>query len=244
MSQVADSRKTRSKLTNNRLACSNSISENSKPLGTPSKVYLSHKRSLRDEDTSSNVDSFRIKRHNQANVGFQIEKSQQVKNHYSILKKTSRKTSIVMSLNSLRFQKSKADNQEIEQLKEPMRHPSLKFKKNQPEISNRSLRNLACNTRQASKRSKVDGDLRLAVMLLVVSFTFLLTTLPVNAFMIVKTLLYENEVYDGIEDRLVMWQTICDLLMYSNHAINFFLYCATGAKFRRQLFLTVSKLGR
>lgn len=26
-----------------------------------------------------------------------------------------------------------------------------------------------------------------------------------------------------------------DLLMYANHAVNFFLYCATGQKFRHQL---------
>jgi len=35
--------------------------------------------------------------------------------------------------------------------------------------------------------------------------------------------------------KLILVRTVCELLMYVNHSINFFLYCATGQKFRRQL---------
>lgn len=34
-----------------------------------------------------------------------------------------------------------------------------------------------------------------------------------------------------------------ELLMYSNHAINFFLYCAAGERFRRQLCLLCRRRG-
>ena len=81
-----------------------------------------------------------------------------------------------------------------------------------------------------------DGT-RITIMLLTISFTFLLTTLPLNLSLIVRQFyLTEGEVPPTekvLTLRLV--QTITELLMYTNHAINFFLYCATGHKFRHQL---------
>lgn len=35
--------------------------------------------------------------------------------------------------------------------------------------------------------------------------------------------------------RLILARTVSELLMYTNHSINFFLYCAAGEKFRREL---------
>lgn len=39
--------------------------------------------------------------------------------------------------------------------------------------------------------------------------------------------------------RFQLARTIAELMMYANHAINFYLYCATGQKFRHQLIWMV-----
>jgi len=48
--------------------------------------------------------------------------------------------------------------------------------------------------------------------------------------------------------RFELARTIAELLMYANHAINFYLYCATGQKFRRRLSqatsIPLSSIGR
>jgi hypothetical protein len=79
-----------------------------------------------------------------------------------------------------------------------------------------------------------EGSAKLTVMLLSVSFTFLLTTLPLNITLIVTFLEGENPSNEHIA-REALLQTITELLMYVNHSINFFLYCATGIRFRRKL---------
>jgi len=83
-------------------------------------------------------------------------------------------------------------------------------------------------------------------LLLAVSFTFVAATLPRCAALIatefVSRSLYADDpaldqarVYGSV--RLALAAT--DLLMYANHAVNFFLYCATGQRFRRQLCAVV-----
>ena len=41
----------------------------------------------------------------------------------------------------------------------------------------------------------------------------------------------------AVLSKFILIRTITELLMYLNHSMNFFLYCATGKKFRQQLFL-------
>ena len=77
---------------------------------------------------------------------------------------------------------------------------------------------------------------RLTVMLLCISFTFLVTTLPMNLTLIPITFGKtdkDSDIRHLLRLRLV--RTITELLMYLNHSINFYLYCATGRKFRQQL---------
>ncbi|KAH3779204.1 probable G-protein coupled receptor 139 [Dreissena polymorpha] len=74
---------------------------------------------------------------------------------------------------------------------------------------------------------------RITCMLLAVSFTFLITVLPMNILIIRNSLVDNTETLKGlIRQRLLM--TVAEMLMYTNHSINFFLYCATGKKFRGQ----------
>lgn len=69
---------------------------------------------------------------------------------------------------------------------------------------------------------------RLTAMLLTVTFAFLVTTLPMNFTSIASAFLDNSVIYTPIYE-------IAELLMFSNHAMNFYLYCATGKRFRQQL---------
>ena len=86
------------------------------------------------------------------------------------------------------------------------------------------------------RRSCGPGEgLKLTVMLLTVSFTFLMTTLPMNVCLIV-TAFWQVENHTLKQTmQLHLAKTIAELLMYVNHSINFGLYCATGHKFRQQI---------
>ena len=92
-----------------------------------------------------------------------------------------------------------------------------------------------------SERQKLEGrrqnteGTKLTIMLLTVSFSFLLTTLPMNVSLIVTT--FWNQVLNDPHKvaRFTLVKSITELLMYLNHSMNFFLYCATGKKFRQQI---------
>lgn len=87
------------------------------------------------------------------------------------------------------------------------------------------------------RNSHSEHSTKLTVMLLTISFTFLLTTLPMNMLLIVKAFITQKEVSTEVITRFMLARTVTELLMYSNHSMNFFLYCATGEKFRQQLLL-------
>ena len=80
-----------------------------------------------------------------------------------------------------------------------------------------------------------DSGYKITVMLLTISFAFLITTLPSSVCMIIGALMKHQT--DPVDiSRYVLAQTITEHLMYVNHSMNFFLYCATGQKFRFELF--------
>ena len=91
------------------------------------------------------------------------------------------------------------------------------------------------------RNSKLEAGTKVTVMLLTVSFTFLLTTLPTAVMLIVLRFLDTSNTPINVTLRYKVCQTITTLLMYVNHSINFFLYCATGQKFRAQLMWLVFK---
>ncbi|KAK3596653.1 hypothetical protein CHS0354_006204 [Potamilus streckersoni] len=87
-------------------------------------------------------------------------------------------------------------------------------------------------TRTMPSRNQGEGSKKLTCMLMSVSCTFLLTTLPMNICLIIRAFWNSNDVKTYATFTLLT--TIAKLLMYTNHSINFFLYCATGRKFRKQ----------
>ena len=75
---------------------------------------------------------------------------------------------------------------------------------------------------------------RLTYMLLAVSLTWLVLSTPFALHMLVGgALLDVNDDLSRARYRLI--RTVCFQLMYANHAVNFFLYCVTGRKFRHEL---------
>ncbi|XP_013403369.1 FMRFamide receptor-like [Lingula anatina] len=100
----------------------------------------------------------------------------------------------------------------------------------------RSREELQNTSLKERRRTTQESSIKLTIMLLTVSFTFVLTTLPINVFMIAKAFFqsYSEQDIDEKGRREVI-HTSAKLLMYLNHSINFFLYCATGQKFRHQV---------
>jgi hypothetical protein len=80
--------------------------------------------------------------------------------------------------------------------------------------------------RQDTSTSTVEGGSydRIVYMLLTISFTWFVLTLPVSLLGFVD-FLHNNKIA----------RTMCFVLMYTNHSINFYLYCLTGRKFRQEL---------
>lgn len=91
------------------------------------------------------------------------------------------------------------------------------------------------DNRYEHRRPSHEGSTRLTVMLLTISFAFLLTTLPMNVINIAIGVLNRYSYGNHRAARFQLARTITELLMYMNHSMNFFLYCATGQKFRHQL---------
>ncbi|KAH9515516.1 hypothetical protein Btru_011303 [Bulinus truncatus] len=83
------------------------------------------------------------------------------------------------------------------------------------------------------RRSHMSESQRLTVLLLTVSFMFIFLTLP-NNILLICTRIWNRDQTD-IEPSKYLARTFTELLMYVNHSINFFLYCATGNKFRQQI---------
>ncbi|XP_034330495.2 FMRFamide receptor-like [Magallana gigas] len=78
-------------------------------------------------------------------------------------------------------------------------------------------------------------DIKLNVMLLTVSITFCISSTPMVILMVTEVLFQENA-SPRKSAALLLARTICELLMYVNHSINFFLYCISGQNFT-EIFL-------
>jgi len=122
-------------------------------------------------------------------------------------------------------------------------HQVIVSKRDRGQLCQESSTNLTLRASHgAMEVTKKTESTRLTIMLLTVSFTFLITTFPMNTTVIAtsyvtRTTSMSNGLVTDLElaAKLILLRTVCELLMYVNHSINFFLYCAAGQKFRRQL---------
>ena len=85
---------------------------------------------------------------------------------------------------------------------------------------------------------KLQRQQRVTYMLLTVSFTFLLLTGPFT----LHSLIVGDTKDQRAAARNLLSKTICFMLMYANHSINFYLYCITGKKFRNELLALLSMI--
>lgn len=104
---------------------------------------------------------------------------------------------------------------------------------------------VASNNKYQQRRPSQEGSTRLTVMLMTISFAFLLTTLPMSVVNIASAFC-RGECSDDErrQSYFRLARTVTELLMYANHSMNFFLYCATGQKFRHQLVWMVCYTAR
>ena len=93
--------------------------------------------------------------------------------------------------------------------------------------------------------SQVQTDVNLlTVMLLTLSFTFLLTTAPMSVYIMYRVLYVPEPLTPLWVAEITLARTLCLLIMWINHAINFFLYCLAGKKFRQELCTLMHCSGR
>ncbi|KAK7115440.1 thyrotropin-releasing hormone receptor-like isoform X2 [Littorina saxatilis] len=86
-------------------------------------------------------------------------------------------------------------------------------------------------SRRSSSHTPQHFHRRLAPMLLGVSFCWILLTTPQTIYALAAP--RPQDLEDLGKQYLI--KTLCFLLMYLNHALNFFLYCLTGQRFRQEL---------
>ena len=96
------------------------------------------------------------------------------------------------------------------------------------------------NTEQFVTRNKAANSVTLTVI--IVSMTFIILTLPNGLYLIVFFPLFDFETLRGYAKAL-MYNTIIFLMLYCNMAVNFYLYCLTGKRFRQE-FYNILRCGR
>nr|CAH8874902.1 unnamed protein product [Trichobilharzia regenti] len=83
---------------------------------------------------------------------------------------------------------------------------------------------------------------QLTIVLLIISFAFLFTTVSIVLIKILAQILDLRGTSKRIERTyMLLADTIAELFMYINHAMNFYLFCATGKTFRKRLVLLFSR---
>ena len=118
----------------------------------------------------------------------------------------------------------------------------FKLKKLQFQTGPRSVRGVRTGSVSGSGR-KIPS---MTVVLLLVTFVFVFTTAPYCLFPIIQPLLDDEDQPTSYNTgaRHVLGLTIIEILSYVNNAINFWLYCISGSRFRKELVATFSPFQR
>lgn len=98
------------------------------------------------------------------------------------------------------------------------------------------------NRESSAATDRNDNDSRLTIMLFTVTVVFLLTTAPVRVLIILSEWLYEQNFTRKQYALIHLVFRVSNILMYFNNSVNFFLYCVTGSKFRKELQKMLRKL--
>ena len=85
-----------------------------------------------------------------------------------------------------------------------------------------------CSTRHHRKGKQPGRVSSMTFMLLLVCVVFVITTIPIMAFFLTEPMWRNADGY-----LVALFYVLCNLLYYTNSAINFVLYCLGGSKFRQ-----------
>ena len=88
-----------------------------------------------------------------------------------------------------------------------------------------------------------DEHVRLTIMLLTLTFTFILLTTPISFYQIYTSVADLQHLTSKETADLIFTNKLLMNMMYLNHAINFFLYCVTGKRFRQEFLVMIRFLG-
>ncbi|XP_041374812.1 growth hormone secretagogue receptor type 1-like [Gigantopelta aegis] len=95
--------------------------------------------------------------------------------------------------------------------------------------------NIAMIVKMRSRQSFTEtGQRQMTVMLLLVTFAFLILTGPMGIVLMLGRYSWHPET---VEEKAVskLIHSIVDNMMYANHAVNFVLYCMSGRRFRDEV---------
>jgi len=92
-------------------------------------------------------------------------------------------------------------------------------------------RNMSIKSQRRQTRSH-----SLTKMLLTVTFYFILVSTPNFIYTLIQSKLLDTKNFTAQEyAQTEIIDAVCTLLLYLNHTLNFFLYCVSGRRFRKQL---------
>ena len=118
-------------------------------------------------------------------------------------------------------------------------HKVILARRNRQLLAGNSTSSPGTASRSRTRQGGGESSAKVTVMLLSISFTFLITTLPMNVTIITTAFSGSYAPTLALGTKFKLARTISELLMYTNHSINFFLYLLTGQKFRQQLVAMV-----
>ena len=105
---------------------------------------------------------------------------------------------------------------------------------------------ISCLRKAVKRRNQMQGtgnerqtqndqqNQRVTIMLLFVSFFFLITMSPIAVYLVAHTKIYENNPQFAFSNDNPVWKTIT-LCVSLNHSCNFLWYVCTGSLFRKEL---------
>ncbi|KAL8590317.1 hypothetical protein ACOMHN_006433 [Nucella lapillus] len=102
-------------------------------------------------------------------------------------------------------------------------------------LSVRTARNMSSSRLQdVSHRQRKTSSMTVTLMAL--SVIFFITTSPICVYNIIEPYVVEKiqDDFQGIAQMRLAWAVV-NILMYTNSTVNFYLYCLSGASFRREL---------
>lgn len=89
-------------------------------------------------------------------------------------------------------------------------------------------------TSQVKNRSPARRISSLTAMLLTINCVFLITTSPIQTFLIGEEYWFSDKTQEQIAWHNFWWAVV-NMFQYINNSIHFFLYCLTGPRFRKEL---------